>query len=101
VHFRDPVLTLSTTRADTGAMKAIPSELPAAGPEWGRARRRANLSQAALAARVGITKRTIANLEGPGNRDVTPAIRRVVALELWIAIGWVDPFTPTAKEVSL
>jgi DNA-binding XRE family transcriptional regulator len=75
-------------------------QLPVAGPEWGRARRRANLSQAALAARVGITKRTIANLEGPGNRDVTPAIRRVVALELWIALGWVDPFTPTAEEVS-
>lgn len=68
-------------------------ELPPPGEAWTAARRRTGLSQEQLALRVGITSRTLRNLERPGCWDVTPAIKRVVAIELWLAAGGRDPFT--------
>jgi DNA-binding XRE family transcriptional regulator len=73
-------------------------ELPPPGPAWSSARRRSGLSQERLAGRVGITSRTLRNLERPGCRDVTPAIRRVVAIELWLALGGQHPFTTTEED---
>lgn len=77
--------------------KLFRPELPPAGSvAWANARREARLSQIHLASRVGVTARTLRNLEG-GNEAVSLAVRRVVALELFIALGR-DPFEPTPTQ---
>ena len=69
------------------------AELPAPGPAWVEARERVGLTQVALAIHAGVDEKTVRNLERPGTRDVRMAIRRVVALELWVANDWRDPFS--------
>jgi DNA-binding XRE family transcriptional regulator len=75
------------------------SELPPPGRAWIAARNRTRLSQERLAEIVGVSVRTLRNLERPGCRDVSPAIRRVVALELYLELGYRDPFIPTEEVV--
>jgi transcriptional regulator with XRE-family HTH domain len=57
-------------------------DVPSCGPEWAGARQRAKLRQIDLARRLGVTTRTIRNLERDRGSGVSLAIRRLALAEI-------------------